>query len=130
MTNHPIIFYDGVCGLCDRSVQFLIKHDNKRKLRYATLQSTLAKSVLGKDITFDSFIYYNQNKIYQRSSGALMAAKQLGGWWKLTGIFWMVPRFLRDGIYDWIAQNRYQWFGKYDSCKIPTPEQKTLFLDI
>jgi predicted DCC family thiol-disulfide oxidoreductase YuxK len=129
MTNHPIIFYDGVCGLCDRSVQFVIKRDTKRVFRYATLQSEFARGVLGENISFDSFILYDKGKVFYRSSAALRTFAKLGGIWPLTSILMLVPPFIRNAVYDFIAGNRYKWFGKFDSCKIPTPEQRALFLD-
>lgn len=129
MVNHPIIFYDGVCGLCDQSVQFILKHDTKRVFRYATLQSDFAHVVLGETISFDSFIMYENGKASYRSSAALKVFSKLGGAWKLLYVFMLVPPFVRNGVYDFIAKRRYKWFGKFDSCKIPTPEQKALFLD-
>jgi predicted DCC family thiol-disulfide oxidoreductase YuxK len=129
MGEYPVIFYDGVCGLCDRSVQFVIKHDKKKVFRFATLQSDLAHQVLGDSISFDSFVVYDQGKAYYRSTAALKMFYKLGGTWRLLYGFMIVPAFIRNGVYDFIARNRYKWFGKYDSCKIPTPEQKALFLD-
>lgn len=127
--SHPVVFYDGVCGLCDKSVQFLIKQDKQQNLRYAALQSTLAQNVLGDNINFDSFILFNQGKVYKRSTAAIKAFQLIGGWWKLATIGYIFPTFIRDWVYDFVARNRYKWFGKFDSCKIPTPEQRQLFLD-
>lgn len=129
MDNHPIVFFDGVCGLCDRSVQFTISHDKKRVFRYATLQSEIARQMLGEQITFESFILYENGKVFYRSTAALKVAEKLGGFWRLLYVFMLVPAFIRNGVYDFIAKNRYKWFGKFDSCKIPTPEQRALFLD-
>jgi predicted DCC family thiol-disulfide oxidoreductase YuxK len=129
MTEHPIIFYDGVCGLCDHSVQFIIKHDKRRVFRFATLQSDFAHKVLGENITFDSFVFYENGKAAYRSTAALKMFSKLGGAWSLLYAFMIVPPFIRNGVYDFIARNRYKWFGQFDSCKIPTPEQKALFLD-
>lgn len=128
MNNHPIIFYDGLCGLCDKSVQFILKHDSKRIFRFAPLQSGFAKEILGQHITFDSFILFYQNKTYFQSTAALNVLKLLGGVWLVGYVFILVPPFIRNGIYDFIARNRYKWFGKFDSCKIPTPQQRELFL--
>jgi predicted DCC family thiol-disulfide oxidoreductase YuxK len=129
MTNHPIIFYDGVCGLCDQSVQFVIKRDKRNIFRYAALQTAFAKGVLGESIPFDSFVYYEKGKVFYRSTAALKTFAKLGGWWSLVYAFMVVPPFIRNGVYDFVAKHRYKWFGKFDSCKIPTPEQKALFLD-
>jgi predicted DCC family thiol-disulfide oxidoreductase YuxK len=129
MTEHPIIFYDGVCGLCDHSVQFIIKHDKKRVFRFATLQSDFAHKVLGESITFDSFVFYENGKAAYRSTAALKMFRKLGSAWSLLYAFMIVPPFIRNGVYDFVARNRYKWFGQFDSCKIPTPEQRALFLD-
>jgi predicted DCC family thiol-disulfide oxidoreductase YuxK len=128
-TEHPIIFYDGVCGLCDRSIQFIMLHDKKKVFRFAALQSDFAAKTLGENLTFDSFIYYHNGKAFYRSSAALHMFKMLGGRWSLLYGFMIVPPFIRNGVYDFVARNRYKWFGKFDSCKIPTPEQRALFLD-
>lgn len=129
MDNYPVVFYDGFCGLCDRSVQFTIRHDRKRVFRYAALQSDMAHQTLGDHIAFDSFVYYENGKAFYRSTAALKVLKKLGGLWSLLYVFILVPAFIRNAVYDFIASNRYKWFGKFDSCKIPTPEQKALFLD-
>lgn len=126
--DHPIIFYDGVCGLCDRSIQFILKHDHKRVFRYAALQSDFAKQTLGDQLAFDSFVYYDKGKVFYRSTAALKMFKALGGGWSLLYGFMVVPAFIRNAVYDFVARNRYKWFGKFDSCKIPTPEQRALFL--
>ena len=126
--EHPYIFYDGFCGLCDRVVQFVIRHDKKKIFRFASLQSDFARKILGEKISFDSFIYFENGKIYDRSTGALRMFKKLGGFWSLIYFFIFVPTFVRDAGYNRIAKNRYQWFGKFDECKIPKPEQKELFI--
>lgn len=125
---YPVIFYDGVCGLCDKSVQFIIAHDKKKIFRFAALQSDLAKEALGDQITFDSFIYYEHGKAYYRSTAALMTIRKLGGLWQLLYGFIIVPPVIRNAVYDWVARNRYKWFGRFDACKIPTPEQRSRFL--
>jgi predicted DCC family thiol-disulfide oxidoreductase YuxK len=129
VNNHPIVFYDGVCGLCDRSVQFLIKHDKKQMFRYAALQSDIATKYLGS-IHFESFVLYDNGKIYKRSTAAIKVFIYLGGWWKLSIACFIFPAFVRDAVYDYVSRNRYKWFGKYNSCKIPTPDQRKLFIDI
>lgn len=129
MNNSPVIFYDGVCGLCDRSVQFIIKHDSKKTFRFAALQSDFAKQTLGEHISFDSFIYYENGKAFDRSTGALKMFRKLGETWSLLYVFIIIPPFIRNAVYNWVAKNRYKWFGKFDSCKIPTPEQRSRFID-
>jgi predicted DCC family thiol-disulfide oxidoreductase YuxK len=128
--EHPIIFYDGECGLCDRSIQFVMRHDKKRRFRFAALQSDFAAKTLGKDLTFDSFVFYEHGKARYRSSAALHMFRTLGGAWSLLYGLMIIPPFIRNAVYDFVARNRYKWFGKYDSCKIPTPEQRALFLDM
>lgn len=123
----PIIFYDGLCGLCDKSVQFVLKHDKKQLFKFATLQSDYARQVLG-DIEDDSFVLYENNIIYLRSTAALRTTKHLSGFWPLLYTFMLVPAFIRDGVYRFIAKNRYKWFGKYDSCKIPDAATQSRFI--
>jgi|LakMenEpi03Aug12_release.lakeMendotaPanAssembly.Ray.scaffolds.fasta_scaffold248847_1 predicted DCC family thiol-disulfide oxidoreductase YuxK len=128
-TNHPIVFYDGVCGLCDKSIQFLIARDKKQKLRYAALQSDFAIRLLGETANMDSFIFYKNQHAYTHSTGALMAIIEIGGFWKLAYVFFIVPAFLRNAIYNWVAKNRYNLFGKFDQCKTPSAHQRNLFID-
>lgn len=126
--TQPIIFYDGLCGLCDKSVQFVLKHDTQNKFLFCALQDNYAKQILGNNITFDTFILYHNNKIYTQSTAALITLKLLGGFWQLLYIFIIVPAFIRNAVYQYIAKNRYKWFGKYDTCKIPTAETKKRFI--
>ena len=132
MPNTPdnIVFYDGVCGLCDRLVQFLIKQDKKQKLHFCALQSETAVKLLGTTRTqnLNSLYFLKNAKIYSKSSGALQIAFTLGFPWILLSIFLIVPAFIRNWIYDIVASNRYQRFGKYDSCKIPNEKEKERFV--
>lgn len=123
----PIIFYDGLCGLCDKSVQFVLKHDKKQLFKFATLQSEYAKQMLGS-LKEDSFVLFENNAIYTRSTAALRTAKHLRGLWPLLYGFIIIPTFIRDGVYRFIARNRYKWFGKYDSCKIPDAATRSRFI--
>jgi predicted DCC family thiol-disulfide oxidoreductase YuxK len=131
--SHPVILFDGVCNLCNASVQYVIKHDKKRLFRFASLQSSFGEKVLTEHNlphnTFNSFILIDSNKIYTRSTAALIVAKKLSGLIKLLYIFIIVPEFIRDIVYDIIARNRYKWFGKKEACWLPTPELKSLFYD-
>ena len=130
--NHPIVFFDGVCNLCNASVQWLIKRDQKHQFRFAPLQGETAKlhlKITDENATPQSVILFENGKVYQKSTAALRLAVKLGFPWFLAGIFFIIPRFLRDWVYDYIARNRYRWFGKKDACMIPTPELKALFLD-
>lgn len=130
--NH-IILFDGLCNLCNGSVQFIINRDSKKQFRFASLQSSFGKNQLhafGLSANeLYSIILVKDGTYLQKSNAALEIAKNLEGQWPLFYIFKIVPRFLRDWIYDIIAKNRYSWFGKKDSCMIPTPELKSRFLD-
>jgi predicted DCC family thiol-disulfide oxidoreductase YuxK len=127
-----ILLFDGVCNLCNGSVQFVIKRDPKGKFLYAPLQSEVGQALLEQyDLpveTMNSVVLVENGKVYTRSDAPLQVARGLGGLWPITAIFFLVPRFIRDGIYDWIARNRYRWFGKREACMIPTPELKQRFL--
>ncbi len=114
--SHPVILFDGVCNLCNASVQFVIRHDKKRLFRFASLQSSFGESILKKynlpANTFNSFILLSDNKIYTRSTAALLVAKKLNGLIKLFYGFIILPGFIRDFVYNVIAKNRYKWFGR------------------
>jgi predicted DCC family thiol-disulfide oxidoreductase YuxK len=132
--SSPILFFDGVCNFCNSSVQFIIRHDKDKKFRFASLQSELGKNAIREVTTRykvapDSLILHDGENWYVRSSAALYVCKILGGPWKLLFAAIIVPRFLRDAIYDVIARNRYRWFGKKDACMIPTPDVKDRFLN-
>ncbi|MBN8851009.1 MAG: thiol-disulfide oxidoreductase DCC family protein [Sphingobacteriales bacterium] len=130
---YPIVLFDGVCNLCSRSVQFILKRDRRGIFRFASLQSSLGQSLLQQSGLptdgLDSFVLIDNGKIYTRSSGALRVLKRLGGLLSLLYGLWIVPRPVRDKLYDWVARNRYRWFGKEDSCWLPRPEWKERFLD-
>ncbi|HEY5969496.1 MAG TPA: thiol-disulfide oxidoreductase DCC family protein [Chitinophagaceae bacterium] len=132
VNNNPVILFDGVCNLCSGSVQFILKRDKEKKFSFASLQSNYGKGLLKQlDLptdTFNSFILYEKGKIHTRSAAALKMFEQLKGWgW--VKIFWIVPKFIRDAIYNLIAKNRYKWFGKKEECWLPTPDLKARFLD-
>jgi predicted DCC family thiol-disulfide oxidoreductase YuxK len=139
-TAGPILFYDGVCGLCNTLVQFLLRHDKHGRLRFASLQSDFAEKVLRrhgfdpKDLdTLHVVENYEQpnERLLQRSDAVLRAGRELGGHWSvLAAIAKIVPRRLRDIAYRFVAQNRYRVFGKYDTCMLPDPDQRSRFLDV
>jgi predicted DCC family thiol-disulfide oxidoreductase YuxK len=124
--------FDGVCNLCNSSVQFVIQRDSNKVFRYAALQSDFAKNLLeslnqpAPDV--ESVILVDGDAVFYRSNAALRIAKHLKGAWPMLSIFLIVPRFIRDAVYNFIGRNRYKWFGKQESCMIPTPELKELFL--
>lgn len=129
--TNPVILFDGVCNLCNSSVQFVIKHDPKKQFRFASIQGDYGQQVLKQfDLppnTLNSFILFKDQQIYTHSTGALMVAKQLSGAWPLLYAFIIIPPFIRNAVYQFIANNRYKWFGKKESCAIPSPELKALF---
>jgi predicted DCC family thiol-disulfide oxidoreductase YuxK len=128
-----IILFDGVCNLCEASVQFVIKYDKKDVFRFVALQSDLGIEIIkhiGLDIkNIDSVILYEPGIAYNyKSAAALEIAKNLGGFFHFGTIFRLIPNGLRNIIYDYIAKNRYQWYGKKESCLIPTTEIQSKFL--
>jgi predicted DCC family thiol-disulfide oxidoreductase YuxK len=126
------ILFDGVCNLCNSSVQFIIKRDPKGHFKFASIQSETGRSLLkqfGVDKEIDSFILIENQRIYLKSSAALRVCRNLNGIWKLLTILRILPAPFRDFFYDIVAKNRYKWFGKIESCMIPTKEMKKRFLD-
>ena len=128
----PVILFDGVCNLCNQSVQFVINHDRSSRFRFAALQSSFGQEQLAKH-GFDtgklqSIVLLDGNKVYDRSRAALEIAKGLSGLWPLMYVFVVVPPFIRNFVYDWISRNRYRWFGRTDECMIPTPDLKARFI--
>lgn len=133
-TNRHIILFDGVCNLCNGTVQFIIKRDKKGIFKFASLQSTIGQSLLKQfnlsTDTFHSFVYIKNNEYFTKSTAALSIAKELGGVWKLLYGFIIIPKFIRDSIYNLISKNRYKVFGKSETCMLPTTNIKERFLDI
>ena len=132
MNNHPIILFDGVCNFCNNAVNFTIRRNKKANILFATLQSEAGKKLLREyDLPvgdMQSFIFIDKGKAYNRSTAALKVCRHLRGLWPLCYGFIIVPLFIRDGLYNWVAANRYKWFGKKETCMIPTPEIKARFL--
>lgn len=134
MTSIPphIIFFDGVCNLCNGAVNFVIKHDTENLFHFSSLQSDYAKEVLGDNYPrgdhFDTIIYSEQSRLYYRSEAVLRIAKKLGFPFSMVYGVIVLPGSLRDLIYRFISRNRYKWFGKKDQCMIPKPEVKSRFL--
>ncbi len=126
-----VIFFDGVCNLCNGSVQFVIERDKKKRYRFASLQSDYAMKILapfGIDTKAkESFVLLEDGKVYQKSGAALRVAKNLSGFWPMLYGFLLVPSFIRNGVYNFVAKNRYKWFGKQESCWVPTAELKSRF---
>ena len=133
-TQRAVIFYDGVCHLCNASVQFVLKRDKKKTFNFCSLQSKRAAEIF-KNMPYltqapASVVLAQDGKVYVESTAALTIAKELNGLWPMLYMFILVPPVLRDAVYRWVANNRYRWFGKYDSCPIPKPEWKDRFLDV
>ena len=130
--DHKIILFDGVCNLCNGAVIFMIKRDVEDRFRFAALQSeTGLKYVQKHNIDtnkVDSILLIDGDKYYQKSGAALRIALYLNGAYPLLYGLLIIPRFIRDGVYEYIARNRYRWYGKKESCMIPTPELKAKFL--
>lgn len=132
--NKKIVLFDGVCNLCNGAIQRIIKHDKKDIFRFASLQSDFGKKLIeerGLDPEeLDSIMLIEPGVAYYRkSTAALEISRDLSGGYSLLKNFLFLPENLRDGIYDFIASNRYKWFGKKEQCMIPTPELKSKFLD-
>ena len=131
--DQPIILFDGVCNLCNVAVQFIIRHDKKNTFMFTSLQSEVGQKLLAQynflPDELNSFILIENNKAYTRSTGALKVAKKLNGIFPMLYSFIIIPKILRDSIYDLVARNRYKWFGKKDECMIPTPQLKARFLN-
>lgn len=131
--TYTILFFDGLCNLCNRSVDFVIRKNKKRDIHFASLQSDFAKEFLKmhnvSSTDLDTMIYYTEGKFYFKSTAVLKMTKKLNGGYKLLPAFLIVPKIIRDGIYSWVAKNRYRFFGKRDTCRVVTAGEKLLFID-
>lgn len=131
--TETILLFDGVCNLCSNSVQFVLKRNTKKNIKFASLQSKFGEEVISNtDLPsgyLASLLLIKNGIVYIKSDAALEVAKDLNGFWKLTAIFILVPRIIRNPIYDWIARNRYRWFGKKETCWIPEDKWNNRFLD-
>ncbi|MDQ0271380.1 thiol-disulfide oxidoreductase DCC family protein [Cytobacillus purgationiresistens] len=127
-----IILFDGECNFCDRSVQFILKRDDEALFRFASLQGDAGQKLLQQyDVPADtdSFIFIDGNQCHDRSSAALNVFRHLSGGWKLLYGLIIVPKPIRDVFYNILAKNRYKWFGKKESCTLPSPDTRKRFLD-
>lgn len=132
--NKKIILFDGVCNLCNSAVQFIIERDKKDVFRFVALQSNLGKEIctyIGVDPKIiDSIILYEPGiAYYHKSEAALKIASQLDGFYSFLTVFTILPQWLNDSFYNYIAKNRYKWYGKKEQCMIPTPNLKAKFLE-
>jgi len=132
MISNPVILFDGVCNFCNDSVNFVIKRDKKSIIKFAALQGEAGQQLLTQFKlpvdSFDTFVFIEDGMIYTKSTAALKVCRYLTPLWRLLYGFIIVPKFIRDGIYQLIAKNRYAWFGKRNACMIPTPEVRSRFL--
>lgn len=130
MTHKRIIFFDGVCNLCNGAVNFVIDRDPEGLFKLAPLQSEIAADYLDEDriSKLDSIVLYENGKIYEKSTAALKIAKKLNGAWFLLYTFIIIPPFIRNFVYNIIAKNRYKWFGERETCRMPTEDIKERFL--
>ena len=129
--QNPIILFDGVCNLCNGTVDFLLKHNRKKQFRFASIQSESAKLLIRKfqiPAETDSVILIKSNQVYFESDAAIEIAGMLSFPWKMAVIFRFIPKKMRDIIYRWVAKNRYRWFGKRDICRITDPSEKESFI--
>lgn len=132
MQEQPLILFDGVCNFCNYWVNFAIRRDSKKKLRFTSLQGESAKSILTAHAiipgSLSTVVFIDNGKAYTQSSAALRICLYLDGGWKLLYGLIIIPKFLRDFLYTSIARNRYRWFGKKDQCMIPGPGIRDRFL--
>ena len=130
-SDNAIVLFDGVCNFCNSSINFIIKLDKKGYFKFAPLQSEIAQKLVGDKTKPmpESVILIEKGHTYDRSSAALRIAKKLDGLWPVLYMFIIVPKPIRDAVYNLIGRNRYKWFGKTEACMIPTPELRSRFLD-
>lgn len=128
-----VIIFDGVCHLCNASVNFVMSHDRRRRFRYTANQMAAGQKILRENgidpAQIETVFLYENNKLYSKSTAALRIARKLGFPYNLAFGFMIVPAFIRNIVYDLIARNRYKWFGKKETCRLPTAEERSLFLD-
>lgn len=130
--ENPVILFDGVCNFCNAIVNFIIRQDKQKVFRFATLQSNAGKKLLVQngfpDDYCKTFLLITKTHVYKSSTAGLKLYGILPWYWKWTQLFWIVPRFIRDGVYEFISENRYKWFGKKTRCMIPDENVKSRFL--
>ena len=132
MKTRSIIFFDGVCNLCNASIDFIIKRDKNDHFLVGALQDPISNKILSdfevNEGYLDSLVLLENGKIYYKSTAALKIARQLSGAWSIFYPLIILPDWFRDPVYNWIARNRYQWFGKKNTCRIPTSEERKKFI--
>ncbi|MEZ6128753.1 MAG: DCC1-like thiol-disulfide oxidoreductase family protein [Planctomycetaceae bacterium] len=132
LQTNSIVFFDGVCGLCNQTVNFLLARDRQRRLKFAPLQGPTAEQLVPADVrtNLNTFVFYHQNRLYYRTTALSRILWRLGGFWKTAGaLLWLIPWPLRDVGYRIVSKVRYRLFGKHETCRLPTPEERAQFLD-
>ena len=126
-----VVFFDGVCNFCNSAVNWLMAANKRRNLRFASLQGKTAEKVLPVSDRVDlaSIVYYRKGRVYRKSTAALWVFRDVAWYGFLVFPFFLIPAVLRDLVYDWVATNRYRWFGKRDACRVPTLAEQDRFLD-
>lgn len=132
--SNPVILFDGVCNLCNGTVRFIIKRDKTRHFRFGSLQSEAGRRLMeqrfpGTADRLDSIVLIEGDRTYTHSDAVLRILRRLGPGWAFLSLLRVIPRFFRDFVYRRIAGNRYRWFGKQETCMVPSPELKFLFID-
>lgn len=131
--DDKIVFFDGLCVLCNRSVNFLLKYDKRKRLKFASLQSEFAR-IFFESKKFDlkakdSIVFYTGGRTYIKSTAVIRISCCLGLPWSTAGLLWIIPRPFMDLVYDYISKNRYKWFGKRDTCRLPDESDKSRFIE-
>lgn len=131
----PVLFFDGVCNFCNGSVNFILDKDKSGEIRFSALQTETAERLLKPHAVnpadLDSVVLLADGRVYTRSAAALETLRRMGGGWRVLGnVGLAIPRPLRDGVYRLIARNRYKWFGKRETCRLPTADERARFLDV
>lgn len=132
MARERTILFDGVCNLCNGFVQWVIARDPNARFRFGALQSTAAQELVAgqavRPMDLGTVLYVKDGRVLERSTAVLTILRDLGGLWSLFYGFIIVPPFIRDAVYRWVARNRYKWFGQRESCMLPTPELRSRFI--
>jgi predicted DCC family thiol-disulfide oxidoreductase YuxK len=133
---HRIVLFDGVCSVCDQAVLFIVDHDRRRRFSFAPIQSPIGERLLAahglSELTkvVSTIVLIEGDRTYTHSAAVVRIARELDRPWPLLSLFWLVPAPLRDAAYRYFAAHRYTWFGQRDSCRVPTPELRSRFLDM
>jgi predicted DCC family thiol-disulfide oxidoreductase YuxK len=133
MVPTPLILFDGVCRLCTGTVLFVIRRDRGKRFRFASMQSQLGQELLRRfglsPDDLKTFVLVEEDGHFTKSTAALRVAAGLGGLWPVVSLLTVIPKPIRDGVYDWLARNRYRWFGRLEQCLVPVPDVQDRFID-